>query len=153
MALCSDDRLRAHLRAAVGAVILVMSCARTKPLRVDELVGGYYLYIGSEYSNPNQPDDRLVLHRDGTYQHTYVSGSAHRASSGTWRVSGTHVVINEWQDYAGITSLRPRGERSVDYNVFAEGEPPSIILDSDQNIFYDRRPKTASASKVQPNST
>jgi hypothetical protein len=121
-------------------LILAIACGRSEPLTTRELVGQYYLYVNSEYTNPNQPDDRLLLKAGGTYEHTFTSGAVHRSSSGAWRVSGTRVVINNWQDYAGITSLQPRGERELDFIVFTEGTPATIVLDSDQNIFYDRRP-------------
>ena len=123
------------------AGLFAISCSRREPLTARELVGRYYLYVGSEYSNPKQPDDQLELRLDGTYEHRFVSGPIHRSSTGTWSVSGTQVIINDWQDYAGVTPLQPRGERKLGFNVFTEGQPPTIILDSDQNIFYDRRPK------------
>jgi len=121
-------------------LLLAIACGRREPLTTRELVGQYYLYVNSDYTNPNQPDDRLLLKADGAYEHSFVSGQAHRSSTGTWRVNGTHVVINDWQDYAGITSLQPLGDRKLHYIVFTEGTPPTIVLDSDQNIFYDRRP-------------
>ena len=122
------------------ALLFAIACGRREPLTTRELVGQYYLYVNSDYTNPNQPDDRLLLKGDSTYEHTFVSGPTRRASTGTWRVNGTHVVINDWQDYAGVTGLQPLGERKLHYIVFAAGTPPTIVLDDDQNIFYDRRP-------------
>lgn len=106
------------------------------------MTGEYYLYVNSPYTNPKQPNDRLVLAPGGHYSHQFTSTNHEmRQQSGSWSIRGDRVYISRWADYAGITGLEPRGERVLDLNVVVESRPPVIVIDDDQNIFYSREPQ------------
>jgi alkylation response protein AidB-like acyl-CoA dehydrogenase len=66
-----------------------------------------------------------------------------RQQGGSWSLRGRKIFISRWSDYAGVTGLEPRGERVVDLYVVIESNPPVIVIDDDQNIFYSREPQPA----------
>lgn len=86
-------------------------------------------------------DDRIVLHEDGTYLHsgTTIAGQSF-TSNGLWSYDSRGVSLQQWRDYAGITSRLPRGSGvAVNMNVVVEfSRPPLIVIDPDRNIFYER---------------
>lgn len=123
------------------AILCFVACYRqhfTEP----EMVGEYYLYVNSPYTNPKQPADRLVLAPGGRYSHQFTSATHEmRQQSGSWSLRGNRVYISRWADYADVMGLESRGERVLDLNVIVESRPPVIVIDDDQNIFYSREPQ------------
>jgi hypothetical protein len=117
-------------------MLLAFGCGgRTVPSE-QELIGEYRLYFAPEYAHQIGVD-RLVLQSGGRYTHEFraPNGSV-RASTGRWAIIRDKVMLRDWADYAGITSLQPRGERVLDWSAFVEGTPPTIVLEGDRNIFY-----------------
>jgi hypothetical protein len=116
-------------------------CSHEQP-RITErdLVGDYRLNLGAAYEGLPKPEDKLLLRAGGTYSHRFRSVTGvERSSSGHWAVIRGSVLLRDWIDYAGITSLQPKGERTLDYTALLEGTPPVIVLEGDANIFYSRR--------------
>jgi len=102
------------------AILCCVACSRHTFTERD-MTGEYHLYINSPYTNPKQPNDRLVLAPGGQYSHRFTSANHEvRQQSGSWSVHGDRVYIWRWADYAGITGLAPRGERVVDLKVIVE---------------------------------
>jgi hypothetical protein len=129
-----------QLKVAIVLLALV-SCTREQDTpTVHDVAGTYWLSVGSD--SPVTSIDELLLREDGTYLHSfYRPGGDKQTSSGRWQLVGRNVVLRDWLDYYGVTSLRPIGGRRIDYTASLEGTPTVIVLEGDRNIFYDRQRK------------
>ena len=131
-------RMQLARRFLVCSFLVCWGCGDRTPPSEQELVGAYRPYF-EPADAAHVGVDSLVLQSGGGYSHEFrrPDGSI-RSSAGRWAIARNKVVLRDWSDYAGITSLEPKGERKLDWSAFLEGTPPTIVLDGDRNIFYSR---------------
>ncbi len=132
--------MRLQLESLVLLIVTatLLNCGESRaPVHPQNLIGKYQLHFDSA-GRPTFRDE-ITLSNDGEYVHTFDRPpDTRRASTGRWRIIRDKIVLSDWVDYAGVTSLQPTGERMVDYTASFEGTPPVIVLEADRNIYYRR---------------
>ncbi len=119
-------------------LLLFVACSKAIPQdAAATLVGRYELTSTAERLLTTT--DVLRLHSDGTFVHEGSTKSGdHFSYSGRWRYAQRTVALDDWRDYAGVTTKVPQGSGArVNMNVIVEfTSPPVIVLDPDRNILY-----------------